>query len=187
MRQIRDRPLAGLLRRKPTCVLYRRKYACLQITSCRTTGHHVPATASFAAMSGAPLLPVLGSGTTVSSVGEHLPTVVIGTAEHPEVADLARVHAMEGMGDISTEAICVPLGDGHQLLLGIAVSVPVRCTFALGFALPAHRAVLDDAVAAGQLVLATTDPTRAADDQPHWLAITIDGPRLAAILPSETK
>jgi len=134
-------------------------------------------------MSDAPLLPVLDIGTTVSVDGERLPTVVVDTADHPEVADLARVHAIEGIGDISTEAICVPVDGGHQLLLGIRVSIPVRCTFALGFSLPAHRPVLDDAVASGQLVLATTDPTRAADDQPHWLAITIDGDSLADVLP----
>ena len=42
------------------------------------------------------------------------------------------MHAIEGIGNISTEAICVPLGDEHQ---------PLRCTVALGFALPAFRLV----------------------------------------------
>jgi len=135
-------------------------------------------------MSGAPLLPVLDIGTTVSVDGERLPTVVIDTGRHPEVADLARVHAIEGIGDIATEAICVPVNDGHQLLLGVRVTVPVRCTFALAFTLPAHQPVIDDVVSSGHLVLATTDPTRAADDQPHWLAITVDGSRLAAVLPT---
>lgn len=134
-------------------------------------------------MGGAPLLPVLDMGTTVAVDGERLPTVVVDTADHPEVADLARVHAIEGIGDIATEAICVPVGEGHQLLLGVRVTIPVRCTFALGFTLPMHRPVINDAAATGQLVIATTDPTRAADDQPHWLAITIDQSRLAATLP----
>jgi len=136
-----------------------------------------------AGMGGAPLLPVLDIGTTLASDGERLPTVVVDTTNHPQVADLARVHAIEGIGDISTEALCVPVGDGHQLLLGVRVSIPVRCTFALGFTLPAHRPVLDDAATTEQLVIATTDPTRAGDDQPHWLAITIDKDRLLAVLP----
>lgn len=107
-------------------------------------------------MSGAPLLPVPDIGTTVSSKGERLPTAVINTAQHPE--------ALPEAVDLAR----------------------VHAKEGIGFALPAHRRVLDDAVTTGQPVLATTNPTRAAD-QPDWLAITINGPRLTAVRPSETK
>jgi len=122
-------------------------------------------------------------GTTISADGERLPTAVVDVDEHPEVADLARVHAIEGIGDISTQAICVPTADGHQFLLGIRVKIPVQCTFALSFALPEQRQVLDDVAATGQLVIATTDPALATADQPLWLAINVDPAQLLTMLP----
>ncbi len=134
-------------------------------------------------MSEPPVLHVQGIGVTTAEDGEQLPTVVVDASKHPEVRDLARVHATDGVGEISTEALCLPWGEGHLFLLGIRVSVPVLCTFAVGFSLPAQRQVLDDAVLAGRLVIATTDPTRAADEKPLWLAVDLDPQDLKAALP----
>ena len=110
--------------------------------------------------------------------------MVVDAAPHPEVADLARVHAVEGIGDIATEAAAVPVGDGAwQFLLAVIVSTPVRCAFVIEFALPADRQVLDEAAAAGRLVIATTPPEQAVVDQPFWLAIDLDARSLVDVLP----
>ncbi len=133
------------------------------------------------------ILPVLETGTTIDASGVELPTVVVDAAAHPEIADLARVHAVEGIGDIATEAAAVPSdGDGPtawRFFLAVIITSPVQCAFVLEFALPADRRVLDEAVAVGHLVLATTPPERASVDQPLWLAIDLDARSLADALP----
>lgn len=128
------------------------------------------------------ILPVHSTGATIDDDGEHWPTAVIDAANHPDVADLARVHATEGIGDITTEALLVPIENGHVLLLGIRVTRPVTCAFALAFSLPAQRQVLDEAADAGHLLLATTPPEAAIDERPLWLAIDIDGSSLRQVL-----
>ena len=133
------------------------------------------------------ILPVLEAGTTIAADGEHLPTVVIDASGHPEVADLARVHAIEGIGDIATEAAAIPTGERlWRFLLAVIISTPVRCSFVLEFALPDDRRVLDEAVAAGRLVIATTPPEQAAVDQPLWLAIDLDARSLIDALPDSS-
>ena len=130
------------------------------------------------------ILAVLETGATIDATGELLPTVVVDATGHPEIADLARVHAVEGIGDIATEAAAVPIGDGTWwFFLAVIISSPVTCTFVLEFALPSDRQVLDEAVAAGRLVIATTPPERAGLDQPLWLAIDLDPHSLADALP----
>lgn len=134
------------------------------------------------------ILPVLETGTTIDSTGVELPTVVVDASAHPEIADLARVHAVEGIGDIATEAAAVPTGDDAsatwRFFLAVIITSPVQCAFVLEFALPADRRVLDDAVAVGHLVIATTPPERASVDQPLWLAIDLDARSLADALPT---
>ena len=132
------------------------------------------------------VLPVLDVGTTIESTGERLPTVVVDASDHPEITDLARVHAVEGIGDIATEAAAVPdaAADGlWRFFLAVIIRSPVRCAFVIEFSLPAHRRVLDDAAEAGRLVIATTPPERAADDRPLWLAIELDPRALSDALP----
>jgi hypothetical protein len=132
------------------------------------------------------VLTVQETGTTVEANGERLPTVVVDASGHPQIADLARVHAIEGIGDIATEAAAVPVPDepgSWRFFLAVIIRSPVRCAFVLEFALPAHRDVLDDAAAVGHLVIATTPPERAAIDQPLWLAIDLDRRSLADALP----
>ena len=137
-----------------------------------------------------PVFVVLDSGTSIDDAGAEMPTVVIDPTGHPEVADLARVHAVEGIGDVATEATLVELGGephteraGHVLVLAIRINVPVRCVFAVAIALPEHRRVVEHAIEAGGLVIATTAPDRAAADRPLWLAIDLDPRQLASLLP----
>ena len=135
--------------------------------------------------SGIVVLEVLEIGTTIDTTGERLPTVVVDAGGHVEIADLARVHAVEGIGDIATEAAAVPVDDtgSWRFFLAVIISSPVRCAFVLEFSLPSDRRVLDEAAAAGRLVIATTPPERATVDQPLWLAIDLDSRSLADALP----
>jgi hypothetical protein len=116
----------------------------------------------------------LDVGHTVAVDDSLTPTVVIDVADHPEVADLARVHAVEGVGDVTT----VAMRDDDLVLLGVRLSVPVTAMFAVAFSYDAHRAFLGAVADAGQLTIATTDPVDAADDNPLWLAVDIDGAAL---------
>ena len=117
-------------------------------------------------------------GHTVAIDGTLSPTVVIDVTGHPEVADLARVHAVEGIGDVAT----VALRDDDLVLLGVQLSRPVVAMFAVAFSFTAHRGFLGDVAAAGGLTIATTDPESAAEDNPLWLAVDIDGPALLAAI-----
>lgn len=132
---------------------------------------------------------VLDSGSSIDDDGTELPTVVIDASGHPEIGDLARVHAVEGIGDVATEAALVPVNDEARaagvdqvLVLMVNITVPVRCTFAVALALPEHHDVVDHALRAGRLVIATTPPERASVDRPLWLAIDLDADELRALL-----
>jgi len=141
---------------------------------------------------GAQVFPVVDTGTTIDDDGGHWPTAVIDAVGHPEISDLARVHAIEGIGDIATEAALLQIdAEGavagtaeHLLALSVSITAPVQAAFVVAFVLPAHREVLDAAMQAGHIVIATTDPDRAAADQPLWLAIDLDPQSLADVLPS---
>ncbi|WP_420451231.1 hypothetical protein [Ilumatobacter sp.] len=129
-------------------------------------------------------------GRTIDVDGRSWPTAVVDARDDPAVSDLARVHAVEGVGDVTTEAALVatdPTDDAtsgvdHLLVVSVAVTVPVICTFAIVFSLPLHGGFLDDVVASGDLVIATTEPRAAAHERPLWLAVDIDGDRLGSVL-----
>ena len=125
-----------------------------------------------------PVFAVLDTGRILDVDGQQLPTVVIDADDVPEVADLARVHAVEGVGDIHTQAVRVD----DLIVLGIRMTVPVRAAFAIAIDAQRHRALLDDVVEHGTLVIAHTDPQLAETDQPTWLAVDIDGQALAVQL-----
>lgn len=135
---------------------------------------------------------VIDTGTTIDDAGHPWPTAVIDADGHPEISDLARVHAVEGVGDIATHASIVDIADDqrvagsaeHLLALAVAVTVPVRTAFVVTFVLPAQRDVLAQAAREGHLVIATTDPERAGADQPLWLAIDLDPQSLSEVLSS---
>ncbi|NQY56756.1 MAG: hypothetical protein HRT86_09790 [Ilumatobacteraceae bacterium] len=125
-----------------------------------------------------PIFAALGSGYSVDTDGRRLPTVAIDASDSPEIADLARVHAVEGVGDVRTEA--ARLDD--TIVLAIRMSVPVEATFAIAFDVERYQALFDEVIEQGSLVIAHTDPERAATEHPQWLAIDIDGPALASQL-----
>ncbi len=125
-----------------------------------------------------PVFVPLATGTTLDADGVRLPTVVIDTAEAPEISDLARVHAIDGVGDIRTEAVRT----GSLIVLGIRMTVPVEATFAIAIDIDQHHDFLADVVSRDGFVIAHTDPERAALERPTWLAVDIDGEALAVHL-----
>jgi len=120
---------------------------------------------------------VLDAGVTVGDDGVAYPTVVLDVAGRPDVADLARVHAIEGIGDVATSAAITDTG----VMLTVRLTRPVRAAFSIAFVLPDHFEVLVHAALAGSLLLATTAPSPEGDN-PLWLAIDLDGVRLAELL-----
>ncbi|MEO1059191.1 MAG: hypothetical protein AAFY28_19965 [Actinomycetota bacterium] len=129
-----------------------------------------------------PVFAALGAGYSVDTDGRQLPTVAIDASDYPAIADLARVHAVEGIGDVRTEAARID----DTIVLAIRMTVPVEATFAIAFDAERYRALFDDVIETGSLVIAHTDPERAATDHPQWLAIDIDGPTLATQLAEGT-
>ena len=117
-------------------------------------------------------------GRTLVDENKWMPTVTIDISQSPEVADLARVHAIEGMGDVSTHAI----RQDDAVVLGVQLTSPVRAVFAVAFSYAQHREFLKDVAEAGALIFATTDVENAIEDQPLWLSVDIDGSALLETL-----
>ena len=110
-------------------------------------------------------------GRTLVDENKWMPTVTIDVSQSPEVADLARVHAIEGIGDVSTHAI----RQDDAVVLGVQLTSPVRAIFAVAFSYAQHREFLKDVAEAGALIFATTNVENAIEDQPLWLSVDIDG------------
>lgn len=120
---------------------------------------------------------VVTAGVTLGDDGVTYPTVVLDAADRPDITDLPRVHALEGIGDLATLAVRTAGG----VDLTIELSRPVVARFSVRFRLPEHRVVLADAAATGTLLLATTAPTSDAAN-PAWLAVDLDGPSLRSVI-----
>ncbi len=118
-----------------------------------------------------PLFVAQEIGRTLVDENKWMPTVTIDVSQSPEVADLARVHAVEGVGDVSTHAI----RQDDAVVLGVQMTSPVRAVFAVAFSYSQHREFLKDVAEAGALIFATTDVENALEDQPLWLSVDIDG------------
>ena len=117
-------------------------------------------------------------GRTLVDENKWMPTVTIDVSQSPEVADLARVHAVEGIGDVSTHAI----RQDDAVVLGVQLTSPVSAIFAVAFSYAQHREFLKDVAEAGALIFATTNVENAIEDQPLWLSVDIDGSALLETL-----
>ena len=117
-------------------------------------------------------------GRTLVDENKWMPTVTIDVSQSPEVADLARVHAIEGIGDVSTHAI----RQDDAVVLGVQLTSPVQAIFAVAFSYAQHREFLKDVAEAGALIFATTNVENAIEDQPLWLSVDIDGNALLETL-----
>jgi hypothetical protein len=121
-----------------------------------------------------PLFVAQEIGHTLLDEDTWMPTVTIDVSQSPEVADLARVHAVEGIGNVTTHAI----REDDTVLLGVQLTSPVQATFAIAFSYELHRDFLNEVADAGTLVFATTDTETAHEERPLWLSVCIDGAAL---------
>lgn len=121
-----------------------------------------------------PLFVAQEIGRTLLDGDVWMPTVTIDVSQSPEVADLARVHAVEGIGDVSTHAI----RQDDTVVVGVQLTSPVQAIFAVAFSYSLHREFLNEVADAGSLIFATTDAQTAHEDRPLWLSVDIDGDAL---------
>lgn len=125
-----------------------------------------------------PLFVAQEVGRTLLDENTWMPTVTIDVSQSPAVADLARVHAVEGIGNVSTHAI----RQDDTVLVGVQLTSPVQATFAVAFSYELHREFLNEVADAGTLVFATTDTEIAHEERPLWLSVFIDGVALREAL-----
>ena len=125
-----------------------------------------------------PLFVAQEIGHTLLDEDTWMPTVTIDVSQSPEVADLARVHAIEGIGNVTTHAI----REDDTVLLGVQLTSPVLATFAVAFSYELHRDFLNEVADAGSLVFATTATESAHEERPLWLSVNIDGSALRQTL-----
>jgi hypothetical protein len=121
-----------------------------------------------------PLFVAKEIGHTLINENVWMPTVTIDVSQSPEVADLARVHAVEGIGDVSTHAI----RQDDAVVVGVQLTSPVQAMFAVAFSYALHRDFLNEVADAEFLIFATTDTGSAHEDRPLWLSVDIDGAAL---------
>jgi len=113
-------------------------------------------------------------GHTLVDENVWMPTVTIDVSQAPEVADLARVHAVEGIGDVSTHA----MRQDDAIVVGVQLTSPVQAMFAVAFSYALHGEFLKEVADVGSLIFATTDAETAHEDRPLWLSVDIDGDAL---------
>ena len=118
-----------------------------------------------------PLFVAQDIGRTLLDGVVWMPTVTIDVSQSPEVADLARVHAVEGIGDVSTHAI----RQDDTVVVGVQLTRPVRAIFTVAFSYAVHQEFLNEVADAGSLIFATTDAQTAHEERPLWLSVDIDG------------
>ena len=90
-----------------------------------------------------PLFVAQEIGHTLLNEDMWMPTVTIDVSQSPEVADLARVHAVEGIGDVSTHAI----RQDDTVLVGVQLTSPVQAMFAVAFSYSLHQEFLNEVFA----------------------------------------
>lgn len=127
-------------------------------------------------------LELLSTGAIVdpddAGVERVLPALVLDPSGRPDVADLVRVQADEGVGDLRCGVGVWDLGPPEAWLvrLEVAVDHPVRCRFHTVLGWADHREWLAAVGAAGSVALALGDPDG------RWLVLTVDPDRLLPLL-----
>jgi branched-subunit amino acid transport protein AzlD len=129
------------------------------------------------------VLRVASAGTTLDDAGRAFPTVVIDVASYPTLAAVTSVLAHEGMGDLATVAALALDEQGRRsIVLTVTAATPVALEFSIGFPLPGFSRLLEEAAAAGCLVVACSvgDPSQPVGDT--WLGVDLDGAALAELI-----
>jgi hypothetical protein len=98
-----------------------------------------------------PELPITGVSMVHPDRGQ-VPVLRLDMSRRPDVRDLARVHQIEGSGQVVVLARGVRLPDrGGWVLLDIRVTRPVRCRFRLALSLASQREILEALAGSGLL------------------------------------
>jgi hypothetical protein len=124
-------------------------------------------------------VPVRSTGWVVDPDDESLvAAVLLDTAERPEVADLARVTAAEGVGDLRCGVGVWDLGpaDDRLVRLEVAVDHPVHCRFHVVLPWVDHAEVLRAVSSGGALALGS------GDGEGEWLVLNVDPQRLQPVI-----
>jgi hypothetical protein len=110
--------------------------------------------------------------------GRPVPAVLLDTTGRPDVADLARVMAIEGVGDLRCGVGVWDLDGPEAALVRLeaALDHPVRCRFHLVLSWAEHAAWLAAVADTAAVAVGTGDGDGA------WLMLDVDGGRLAAVL-----
>ncbi len=122
-------------------------------------------------------LRILSVGATLIESTEGtvaLPAVVVDATGRADVADLARVHDTEGVGNVRTLAV----RNGNTIDLSVTLTSPVTCSFTMQFAADDPTGFLGSVCSAESLVIATSQP----DAGEVCLSVDIDGEALAQVL-----
>lgn len=124
-------------------------------------------------------VPTVSVGAIVDPTDDAvLPALVLATDERPDVVDLVRVHATDGVGDLRCGIGIWDLGepDAWLVRLEVAVDHPVHCRFHTVLTWATHRSWLASVADAGALALGT------GDHEGRWLVLTVDPDRLGPLL-----
>jgi len=128
-------------------------------------------------------VPVASTGAVLDpDFGEEVAAVCLDARDRPEVADLARVHGSEGVGDLRLGLGVWDLGPPEDWLvrLEVVVTRPVVCEFFWVIAWDGHQAWLDHVAARGVVALGTLE----LDGEPggDWLLMNVAPERLEPVL-----
>lgn len=137
-------------------------------------------------------LPIIGHhviGCCAAGQITTIPVVVIGAEGRPDVADLARVHELEGTGEVTAQWRFAVKPSAVLAIVDCQLTQPVRCCFRLAFRLPADRGVLADVARLGGFVLATRAPVLRPDGRLAAPGVFCEVPThdLAAVLAGELR
>lgn len=135
-------------------------------------------------MSASPPLVIRSAGTLLDHAATSYPTVMVDASGRPDVADLPRVVAAEGVGDLTTHAEPMIGPGGRRLLrLRMSMSRPVGVEWSVDFHLPEFTDFLTLAAECGCLVFAFggDDPGAPSSDS-GWLGVDLDASAVSSIL-----
>lgn len=139
-------------------------------------------------MSALPPLVIRSAGTLLDDAATLYPTVMVDATGRPDVADLPRVVASEGVGDLTTRAEPMVGPGGRRLLrLRMSMSRPVEVEWSVDFHLPGFADLLSLAAECGCLVFAfgrdvEGDASGLDPGDDGWLGVDLDAAAVRAIL-----
>jgi hypothetical protein len=110
--------------------------------------------------------------------GATVAAMVLDTSSRPDVADLARVHATDGVGDLRCGLGVYDLGPPEEWLVRVEVVVdhPVHCRFHAVVGWLEQRTWLAAVVDGASVAVGTQDPSG------YWLRLNVNPDLIAPVL-----